>query len=323
MKKTIFSLMIVLIAAFIASDENTEAFLNYYPTSFGEGTAGAIIASSYAEHGSFYYNPASSSSLKGFSLLYEHKFLLSNLSQYNSLFIYMPSLYGVNIGLAYINQYISRIPIYPEYDSTASFIPEGYFSDNANCFIFNISYGFLEDIYSAFRADAGLNVKMIYHTIYENTGTGAGIDIGFRGEADLSRIKSGMNGRLDFALGADDISGTSVVWDTDSKYRSSRGASIKAGLGYEADIKSISSTARFETDITRSFSITKAGASFIYDFNRSFALYCGTDYIFGSNGGFADSGAGARIKLIGISLSYAVSKYDLGINHSVSVSYSL
>ncbi len=135
MKKALFILSVLFIFN-VLSAQATEPVLEQYPSSVGEGSSGNII--DIENCASFFYNPAAAAQDRN-ALMYEHKFLMGNISQFNSVFLNLP-FSAVNIGLGYVNQLISRIPIYPEYPSdpdSVSFDPEGYFSDISNVFMLN------------------------------------------------------------------------------------------------------------------------------------------------------------------------------------------
>ena len=169
MKKKIL-MMTLIVVSFSLYADYAESFLSIYPSSIGEGSRGGLYSYSDNLNPMFFYNPANSSnSISDNAYIeYEHKFLYSNNSHFNTASVIMPSIKSIRIGLGYVNQTISGIPIYPEYSDTVSFEPTGYFSDNAHCITVNASYIYSNDPVSKYELAGGLNIKSIIHSIYEN-----------------------------------------------------------------------------------------------------------------------------------------------------------
>lgn len=317
MKKILFISSLLFIFT-VLSAQVTEPVLEQYPSSIGEGSSGNIIDSD--DCASFFYNPAAAMQNRN-TVMYEHKFLMGNISQYNSVFLNLP-FSTVNVGLGYVNQLISRIPIYPEYPSdpdSVSFNPEGYFSDISNVFMLNAAYRYAPSYYSPYVLRAGINVKYIYHTIYDKTGMGAGIDAGLAGDVDFGRLFNRGAGTLSLLISLNDIGGTAVKWNTDSEHSDSRGMQFRADLVYANTIFD-----NYYTQIELNYKSNNdalAGIGALARLNSILSIYAGTDIDSGFS--FIRPGVGASVSLIGFDIAYGISRNGLGVNHSVSVKYSL
>lgn len=313
MKNLLF--FIILIPFVMLSAQNAEPVLDLYPSAVSEGSSGNILLESNPS--SFFFSPAFP--LSGdISMMYEHKFLMSNISQYNSVFAVLP-FSRINIGLGYINQLISGIPEYPEYPDdpdSVSFEPLGHFSDMSNAFLLNASYMFTPSYYSPYRFSAGLNLKYIYHTIYEATGMGAGVDAGAGAEADLERL-FGINLRTAIYISMTDIGGTKISWNTQSNHEDTRNMLFRADLVLAGNIN-------YDTEAAIEMVYMSSGVFGIgtaVTMSRVFSVYAGTDISSGLD--MIRPGIGASVNLIGLELAYGISSNDIGINHSVSIKYTL
>lgn len=304
---------------------STEVFLDYFPMTIGEGTAGNI-SSAMIETPIFFYNPATNSnSIKSF-VAYEHKFLLNNLCNYNSAIIVAPITKTFSIGVGYINQNIDNIPIFPEFPNnidSIDFTPQGYFSDNAHAAYFNLAYTFIPQGYRLFELTGGINIKYIVHQIYTNTGMGSGIDAGINASFYLERINYKCKGILNYFLVLKDIGSTVIKWDTPNDYRDERKYTAITGIGYSINIDAIMT--KISTELNAAYgNEKKAGFSLNCVYNNLIGIYGGFNYRNTLNVyEISDPAGGVSLYFKGFEIYYSISYQELGLNHSVSLGYSL
>ncbi|MDD3804378.1 MAG: hypothetical protein PHW02_08360 [bacterium] len=326
MKKTFLAVIIAAVFALNLPAEYAESFLSLNVSPFGEGARGFIVAFADEYNPMFYFNPANSSTSENSKLFlnYEHKFLYSNNSHYNSVAIVMPSVNSMRFGIGYVNQLISSIPIYPEYSDTVSFEPQGFFSDNANCILINASYIYYDEPLDRFSLSAGLNIKPLFHTIHENSGIGAGIDAGINAVYFLPYSSSGSLSKLSLGIAITDVGGTKIKWDTDSNTVDIREMQFKTGFSFAADVKSINSEFFFETG-WHSEDNGKIGASVIYRYNKTSGIFCGMTHLTSAIETQQERsyGAGCFIDVLGLGIYYSMSTGELSLSHSVGARYRI
>lgn len=325
MNRTVLLLSIIFFLTGVYGD--TEAILEIYPTSAGMAMSGNAISSEFAGYGFFFYNPALKYKAHSMSIYYEHKFLTGNLSQYNSAFIALPSIKNVNVQIGYLNQIIGDIPEYPEYPSdedSLDFDPLGYFSDNANIVLFNIGYAHESGDYSLYDISAGINIKYIYHRIYDYTGQGSSLDAGSIVRFYPGLLAPKIGGVIKWSFVVRNPGGLSVKWDTPSATVNKRAMNIFTGLGYSNEIRMIDSEVFSEINYSNAEN-TMLGISGGLIFRQFIGIYSGLNVIKDCTGAYVISapGAGISISTIGFNIYYAVSGSDLGLNHSIGIGYSL
>ena len=184
-----------------------------------------------------------------------------------------------------------------------------YFSNTDNALL--ISYA--RQVYS--RAAVGGNLKLLNQSIFENSGSGFGIDIGLIGEPYKG-----------FRIGAMllDATGTQIRWDTADKPTFTRARRLRLGTAYHFTVPRLGKGAigaDFETDqgdleegSDRGGFVLRAGAEY-WLFNI-LALRGGW------NGNGLSAGAGLRVKVNTVSffINYAFNTHTLGGSQRISVS---
>lgn len=297
--------------------------INFSP--FGEGTKGAILNYHSQNIPLFFYNPSNSSNdyyseRSGFTVFYEHKFLFTDLSSYNSFVLNFPEIKNMNIGVQIINQSIDGIPIYPEYDDSISFVPEGYFSDNCYVGLLNFSYRIIDkgekSLYEMFF---GGNIKTILHRIYTNRGTGIGMDLGTTFRLSLDNLNFKLPGIFSISFVCKDVGETKVIWDTDSNTVSSKDANFIPSLGYEIKFDRIKS--KFFSEVTYNFFEKTIPVSIIYSYSNLFGIFAGYEYQPGMDFDLNQTGVGVYLNLLKFSISYSFTLYDIGYTNSLGLSY--
>ncbi len=295
--------------------------INFSP--FGEATKGAILTYHSQNIPLFFYNPSNSSSdyyseRSDFTVFYEHKFLFMDLSSYNSFVLNFPEIKNMNIGIQIINQSINTIPIYPEYEDSISFVPEGYFSDDCYVGLLNFSYQIKQSgekrLYEMFF---GGNIKTILHRIYTKRGTGIGMDLGTTFRLSLDNYK--LPGIFLISFVYKDVGKTKVIWDTDSNTVFSKDASFIPSLGYEIKFDRIKS--KFFTEISYNVYERTIPVSIIYSYSNLFGIFTGYEYQPGMDIDLKQAGVGVYLNLLKFSVSYSFTLYDIGYTNSLGLSY--
>ena len=324
MKKQIFILIIVSAFIILSATDYAESFLSNFPSSVGEGARGNLYTYSNSMNPMFFYNPANSSTQETDRTFvgYEHKFLYSNSSQFNSASVILPSIRKVRLGLGYINQIISGIPIYPEYSDSVSFDPEGYFSDNANCILLNVSYIYSDQPLSRYSVSCGANIKSVIHTIYENFGFGAGLDMGLNASYYLGAKSSASPSKVSLGVSLKDVGGTKIKWDTALKTSETREMQYALAGSYDLELKSIKSQIFVECNYSNREDGT-VGLSLMYEYNEMMGVFTGMNEFLNAEDENLKRDMGGRVfvDIIGFGIYYGISKLDIGFNHSVGLRY--
>ncbi|HAF08047.1 MAG: hypothetical protein XD76_0708 [candidate division TA06 bacterium 32_111] len=318
MKRFIF-LFISIFYIFIFSTD----LLSIFPTPIGEGGKGAVLTFSSTRVPLFFYNPSNSSNIfkeqrENFSFFYEHKFLFSNISNYNNFSILFPEIKRVSLGVQVINQNIDDIPIYPEYSDSISFIPAGYFSDNSFAGIFNFSYSYSgKDFY---ELNFGGNIKTIYHRIYKNVGVGFGVDLGTTFKLCFDNFKNRVPGIFALSFVYRDIAKTRVVWDTDSNTVSLINDRFFSAISYEINIQKIRSKifSEFSFDIGSKI----VSSSIIYTYSDLIGFNLGYKHILFESFNPQNIGFGIFLNITKFSIYYSFTMFDIGNSNSLGISYS-
>ena len=161
----------------------------------------------------------------------------------------------------------------------------------------------------------GLNFKYITHNLNENSGTGIGLDVGYIMRVGLHEIFQDVAfGDLTFGMNIQDIAGTKITWDTESKHKDNIGHNFKVGFGYVQPFSGINSQITFVFDFDSKYDFaTHLGLEYLY--NSMFAVRLGVN-----EGSFT---TGAGIYLWKFKVDYAHQSHDLGNSHRISLLFGL
>lgn len=320
MKKFFIFLFISLTLKIFSSD-----FLSILPTPIGESSKGAVLTFNFSRLPLFYFNPSNSSNLfcqprKSFVLFYEHKFLFSNISDYNNFSFLLPEIKGVNFGFQLLNQNINDIPVYPEYSDSVSFVPEGFFSDNCFAGILNFSYrtnGQKEKKFYEFSF--GGNIKTLYQKLYMNRGMGFGIDLGTTVKFSFNDFKTKIPGIFSFSFVYKDVAKTRIVWDTDSNTVNLINDRFFTSISYSIDIHKINSN--IFSEISYDLSDKKLMISLIYIYSNIIGFNIGYNQNLFENSDIKNLGFGVFLNILNGSIYYSLSILEIGNTNSIGVSY--
>lgn len=319
--KKFFTFFIILLTLKIFSYD----LFSILPTPIGEGSKGAVLNFVSPRLPLFYYNPSNSSNSfihprKNLLVFYEHKFLFSNISDYNNFSFLLPEIKGVNFAFQIINQNINDIPIYPEYSDSISFIPEGFFSDNCFAGILNFSYRINDQKEKKFyELSFGGNIKTLYHKIYLNTGIGMGVDFGTNLKLLLANFNRKIPGIFSFSVVYRDIAKTRVVWDTDSNTVTLINDKFFASISYSLDFQKISSN--IFSELSCDFNDRKLMTSLIYTYSNMIGFNLGFNQNLFEKSDIKNIGFGVFLNIMKGSLYYSLSIFEIGYNNSIGFSY--
>lgn len=349
MKKLVYTITIITFIFFTyytsqAADEGAHVaeFLSHGvgARALGMGSAFVAIADDAT---ATYWNPAGLAKINknGFSTMYsdtfrigEGSFLSQGLVSYNFV-NYIHQIQGIgSLGLSWIRQGIDDIPrtTFIDVDNNGMLgdfqdlngngvKDEGehyidtptvaeYFSNSDNALL--ISYA--REIHSLISI--GGNLKLLSQSIYENSGRGFGLDIGFL----LTPYRGIQVGGLLL-----DATGTQIRWDTADRPTFTRGRRIRFGAAYQFTFPSFGKGC-FDIDFETDQSDLEEGT----DSSGGILMRTGAEYLLfdilalrcGWNGrGFA-AGTGLQLNLSSITffVDYAFNTHTLGASQRISVS---
>ena len=327
-----------------AADEGAHAaeFLSHGvgARALGMGSAFVAIADDVT---ATYWNPAGLAKINknGFSTMYsdtfrigEGSFFSQGLVNYNFV-NYIHQIQGIgSLGLSWIRQGIDDIPrtTFIDIDNNGmlgdfqdlngnGIKDEGehyidkptvaeYFSNSDNALL--ISYA--REIHSLISI--GGNVKLLSQSIYENSGRGFGLDIGFL----LTPYKGIQFGALLL-----DATGTQIRWDTSDRPTFTRGRRLRFGTAYQFTFPSFGKGCfdiDFETDQTDLQEDTDSNAGVLIRIGAEYLMFDILALRCGYNGrGFA-AGTGLQLNVSSITffVDYAFNTHTLGASQRISVS---
>ena len=295
------------------------------------GMGGAFA--SLADDGSgIYWNPAGLSFLTDSEVSAMHCFLYNNLASYDHITYSQPLPNDVTICLNVTRLTVSDIPHFDEKYLIGTNVdqrinnslyhlpgvPDSKFSSYDDLYQFAFSKKIHYDanmgwLFFAVPFDFGFGgtVKLIKRSIWDRTGTGTGLDIGFKAKTDLAVIFDWEElGDLHFGVNFQDIGGTDITWDTPSKISDEVLFNTKTGLAVVQPLPKLKSVVTLAYD---------------YDYVYGGTNHFGVDWEYDKKGnlrlGYYDNSfsAGATIKLYGVMLDYALITNPVGISNRLGL----
>ena len=283
-----------------------------------------------------YWNPSGLAFLTNYQAAAMYASGFNQLEKHNFASIAVPIFGGATVGLSWIRLGIDDIPRYLDIrdpsvtfstrqndpDLQYNYEASGTFGSASNAYI--ITFAKYQKVfldlgwnYFEFPIDFGygLNFKILNEKIFENTGSGIGVDLGIILKIQLVDVfNDDAYGDLVFGLNAQDIAGTKITWDTDSKHKDEVERNFKYGVGFRQPLTFLNSqlTTGFDLDSRYSGS-GHFGFEFLYD--SMLAIRAGSN-----RNNFT---AGAGIIFWKLSFDYAYQGHDLGESHRVSVLFNL
>jgi hypothetical protein len=303
---------------------------------------GAFV--SIADDGSaFYWNPAGASQLIRSELFGMYASLFKSLEKHHHIGFTRPIYGGAAFSLNWIRLSVSDIP---QFDSANLLLdystrvneastsasnwrdlqklgivltdePLGFSDFKNDAFVLTLAKSYRMDVdfgwqYFVFPIEIplGLNVKFIRQTLFGQTSSGLGFDVGgmFKfGFDDL--FDDNRLGKLALALAVKDLFNTKLTWNTQSRSSAQIKRSWHLGLSYFQPITTVNSKLRFAYAYERKYdSIHHLGVEYIY--HDRLAIRFGLDD--------SEFTAGVGLKILIFNFDYAYRGHDLGGSHRIS-----
>jgi hypothetical protein len=295
------------------------------------GMGGAFVA--LADDGSaMYWNSAGISLMRETELSAMHAFLYKGLASYDHITFVQPLPNQVSIGFNVTRLSVSEIPYFSEKYLVGTNVdqrinnalyhlpgvPDGEFNSRDDLYQFsfaknlhysaNMGWLFFE---VPFDFSFGGTIKLIKRSIWDNMGTGTGLDFGFKAKTDLAIIfDQEYLGKLHFGVNFQDIAGTDISWNTESEIKDEVLFNTKIGIALVQPITPFKSTLSLAYDI-----------DYIYEGTK----HLGIDWDYNSKGnlrvGYYDKNfsCGASVKLYGIMLDYALITNPIGLTNRLGL----
>lgn len=275
--------------------------------------------SAVADDGSaIYWNPSALANLKRPQAMVMRAFLYDGLAAYDHFSYCQPLPNDVTIGVAWTRLSVDKIPVFDEkylvgtnidqrtayFDLHLPGTPDGSFTSTDDLFQFAFAKQLHYDmnmgwLFFAVPVDVnvGGSIKYIKRKLYQNLGTGNGVDLAATINTPLSKIVENDNlGDFTFAFVMQDIGGTEIVWDTSSNHKDKVLFNTKTGYSYHQPIKKWNSTLRFSYD-----------KDFVYNQPEHWGMECMYKDLAGVMLGYSDNNfsAGVEFKLYNLNIDYA------------------
>jgi len=288
-----------------------------------------------------YWNPAGLGLIEGVHVSLMHASRFPGLGSYN----YAGAAHRFHdmfaVGISWIRFGVDDIPIYPELDpniqpqdrkNVERFRPEidpetgdfkniGTLSDSENAYVISLAtrYTISQTWWDNMGTTGsppdfllGFNIKNINHSLMTNSANGFGFDAGFLVRITDSEAIMGHRGFGGMSVGfnVQDISETTIKWNTKSEREETIPTNVKFGFAYNNYIPKLNAgiVLSYEHD-SRYDGQNSIGAE--YQFGNSVALRMGL-----RDGDFA---AGAGMKIDKFTVDYAFLSFDLGSAHRISI----
>lgn len=261
-----------------------------------------------------------------------HAFLYNGLASYNHFTYIQPLPNEVTIGFNATRLTVSDIPYFSEsylvgtnvdqrinnYQSHLPGIPDSEFSSHDDLYQFSFAKNLHYDANMGwlffevpFDFSFGGNVKLIKRSIWNKSGTGTGIDFGFKAKTDLAVIfDQDFLGDLHFGANFQDIAGTDISWDTSSQLKDEVLFNTKMGIAVVQPIPTL------ESVVT---------AAYDYDYVYNGTSHYGVDWAYKDLGSLRTGyynknfSAGATVKLYGVMLDYALITNPVGLTNRIGL----
>ncbi|HID38128.1 MAG TPA: PorV/PorQ family protein [Calditrichaeota bacterium] len=326
---------IILIYSFVVTlhAQDTRYSASYLELGIGAralGMGSAYVALSDDATG-FYWNPAGMAFQSRIEVAAMHANLFNDLERQNYLSFAVPIFGGATVSVGAIGLFIDDIgrrnsgsldsTTYSQRiddDNIQLKWNNGYFNSYEIAAFFTFAKYFRWDMdlgwqYFKIPIDigVGLNFKYLTQKLDDKSGSGLGIDLGFIIRMPLNEVfQESFYGDLTFGINLQDIAGTSITWDTDSKHKDRIDYNIKYGISYVQPLSFMDSQFTLAYDIdTKYRGATHLGGEFL--FKSMLAVRIGI-----SAGRFT---TGAGIYFWKFKFDYAYQGHDLGNTHRISL----
>lgn len=337
MKKAILTILSVIIFCSLAATRYAGDFMAIGAGVRALGLAGAYSA--IADDGAaIYWNAAGLAQIREAQIEVMRAFLYENLAKYDNFSYCQPLPNGVTLGVNWTRLTVDDIPIYKEnylvgttVDQRATdpelqlpAVPDGNFTSADDLFQFgfakhihydlNLGWVFFEIPFDMYL---GTNVKYIRREMMDNIGTGIGYDFSYLGKTNLATIFDiDWFGDFAFAVNFQNLSGTTISWDTESKHEDEILFNTKLGLAYFQPIPGWKSEIILSKDTDYVYGRTHH-YGFEFNYNKLASLRFG---YYNVNSDESDNfSAGLSINIYDFEIDYAFLTNNLGNTNRVGL----
>jgi len=293
------------------------------------GMGGAFVA--IADDGTAsYWNPAGLGNLSKHQVLFSHVQMFDNLAHHNFANVSVKLGNNTGIGVSWVRLAVDDIPRYSDLKGTkydrfinpdlrSTGLPEGFFGDIEDALFLSFGKGFFFDlavgggvmpILIPCRLSLGVNYKYIYQKLDNAVGTGQGLDLGIKiNFLGLTADETIVHRNLSFGLNLQDITGTTVLWNTSNQTKDQLPLNLLIGMSYSELLPWLN---------------TRVTVSMARDNSYQSANHWGGEMNFGNilslRFGMQDKDftAGAGFKFFAFHVDYAFVSFDLGNSHRIS-----
>ena len=341
--KIIMTILALGVISSISAQENKYAgsFLELGVGARAMGMGGAFV--SVADDGSaFYWNPAGVSQLIRPELFGMYASLYKSLQQHHHIGFTRPIHGGVGVSLNWIRLNVSDIPAFPDPVGTyaerraesndfftwqelqaaglaltslpydfSSFKNDAFVLTLAKSYKVNWDFGWQYFVFPT-EIPIGLNVKFIRQSLFNQTSSGLGFDLGtlFKfGIDDL--LDDNRFGKVNMALAIKDLFNTKITWNTQSRNSGNIKRSWHLGLSYFQPIPSIKGKLLFAYAYEKEYE-NFHHFGFEYSYRERLAVRFGLDQ--------SQFTAGIGLQIMIFNFDYAFKGHELGGSHRISTS---
>ncbi|MDD2229001.1 MAG: hypothetical protein PHY48_06285 [Candidatus Cloacimonetes bacterium] len=330
--KNLLLMLIVLIACLpLAAGRYAGDFMMIGAGVRSLGMGGAFVA--LADDGcAMYWKSAGISNIRESELSAMHAILYKGLASYDHITFIQPLPNEVSIGFNVTRLTVSDIPYFSEeyligtnvdqrindFQYHLPGVPDDKFNSRDDLYQFSFSKNLHYDANMGwlffevpFDFSFGGTIKLIKRAIWDNMGTGTGLDFGFKAKTDLSVIFDQEKlGDLHFGVNFQDLAGTDISWDTVSEIKDEVLFNTKIGVAVVQPIPILKSTVSLAYD---------------YDYVYEGTKHYGIDWDYNDKGnlraGYYDKNfsCGASVKLYGVMLDYALITNPIGLTNRLGL----
>ncbi|MBP7563162.1 MAG: hypothetical protein KA886_05170 [Candidatus Cloacimonetes bacterium] len=308
--------------------------------SIGAGIKSLSMGGAYtaiADEGTaMYWNASGIAQIRKNEASLMRAFLYDGLAAYDNFSYCHPLPNGVTIGANWTRLTIDDIPIYNEnhligtnIDQRAAFaefqltaVPDGKFKSTDDMFLFAFAKHIHQDADLGWFLFVlpidyylGVNFKYIKRQMLEYTGDGTGFDASFLFKTNLGMlVDQEWMGEIATGVNLQDISGTNITWDTQSRHQDEVLFNTKFGLAYKQPVK------KYHSNVTVTYD-----KDFVYDKTNHFGMEVDYREKTQFRMGFYDQNfsAGVGVAISRFKIDYAFITNNLGNTNRIGVTFKM
>lgn len=334
MKKLLIIGILIIISANIYAGKYAGDFM-----SIGSGVKALSMGGAFtaiADDGSaIYWNGSGIAQIRDREFSLMRAFLYDGLATYDHFTYCHPLPNEVTIGANLTRLSIDRIPKFDEshiignVDQRAAFEemhlsadPDGHFNSTDDLFQFTFAKHIHQDADLGWFLFVlpldyymGMNFKYIKRDMMGSIGDGTGFDVNFMFKTNLGMlVDQEWLGDFSAGLNLQDIGGTVISWDTQSKHQDEVLFNTKLGFAFKQPIK------KYKSELTIAYD-----KDFVYDKTNHIGLELKMKEKTNIRMGYYDGNfsAGAGLNLYKFELDYALITNNIGLTNRVGISYKL